>query len=68
MHAEHTAVVLDHCEVSLPSGQVDQLKHRAVATKHTIFQASSQLRAARIRLDEDVTLQQMQQRQGLSTD
>ena len=36
--------------------------------KHTAFQASSRLRAARIRLDEDLTPQQMQQRKGLSTD
>ena len=50
-----------------------QLKPRAmlveltsVAAKHTAFQASSRLRAARIRLDEDLTPQQMQQRRGLS--
>ena len=53
----------------------DQLKLRAVlveltlvAAKHTAFQASSRLRADRIRLDEDLTPQQMQQRRGLSTD
>ena len=53
----------------------DQLKPRAVlvelisvAAKHTAFQASSRLRAARIRLDEDLTPQQMKQRTGLSTD
>ena len=52
-----------------------QLKPRAVlvelmsvGAKHTTFQASSRLRAARIRLDEDLTPQQMQQRKGLSTD
>ena len=52
-----------------------QLKPRAVlvelmlvGAKHTAFQASSRLRAARIRLDEDLTPQQMQQRKGLSTD
>ena len=53
----------------------DQLKRRAVlveltsvAVKHTAFQASSWLRADRIRLHEDLTPQQVQQRRGLSTD
>ena len=53
----------------------DQLKPRAVlveltlvAAKHTAFQAASRLRADRIRLDEDLTAQQMQQRRGLFAD
>lgn len=54
----------------------DQLKPRAVlveltlvtvAAKHTAFQASCRLRADRIRLDEDFSPQQVQQRKGLST-
>ena len=40
----------------------------SVAAKHTAFQASSRLRASRIRLDEDLTPQQLKQRRGLSTD
>ncbi len=35
---------------------------------HRAFKASSRLRASRIRLDEDLTLQQMQQRKGLSSE
>ncbi|KAA6421234.1 MAG: hypothetical protein FRX49_08933 [Trebouxia sp. A1-2] len=53
----------------------DQCKPRAVlvellsvAAKHTAFQASRRLRAIRLRLDEDLTPQQMNQRRGLSTD
>ena len=53
----------------------DQHKPRAVlvellsvAAKHTAFQASSRLRTAGIRLDEDLTPVQMKQRRGLSTD
>ena len=52
-----------------------QLKPRAVlmelmsvGAKHTAFQASSRLRAAGMRLDEDLTPQQMSQCKGLSTD
>ena len=52
-----------------------QLKPRAVlvelisvAAKHTAFQASSRLRATKIRLAEDLTPQQLKQRKGLSTD
>ena len=40
----------------------------AVSAKHRAFQASKRLRAARIRLDDDLTPQQMQQRRGLSSD
>ena len=40
----------------------------SVAAKHTAFQASSRLRASKIRLDEDLTPQQLKQRRGLSTD
>jgi len=39
-----------------------------VSAKHRAFKASSRLRASRIRLDEDLTPQQMQQRKGLSSD
>ena len=39
-----------------------------VSAKHRAFKASSHLRANRIRLDEDLTTQQMQQRKGLSSD
>ncbi|DBA98167.1 TPA: hypothetical protein ACH3X1_014786 [Trebouxia sp. C0004] len=39
-----------------------------VSAKHRAFKASSRLRASRIRLDEDLTTQQMQQRKGLSSD
>ena len=52
-----------------------QLKPRAVlvelmsvGARHTAFQASSRLRAARIRLDEDLTPLHMSQRKVLSTD
>ncbi len=53
----------------------DQGKPRAVlvellsvAAKHTAFQASKRLRAMKVRLDEDLTPQQMKTRRGLSTD
>ncbi|KAA6425964.1 MAG: hypothetical protein FRX49_04339 [Trebouxia sp. A1-2] len=53
----------------------DQSKPRAVlvellsvAAKHTAFQASSRLRADSIRLDEDLTPQQMKQRRNMSVD
>jgi len=39
-----------------------------VSAKHKAFQASRRLRAARIRLDDDLSQQQMQQRRGLSSD
>jgi len=39
-----------------------------VAAKHTAFQASKRLRAMKVRLDEDLTPQQMKTRRGLSTD
>ncbi|KAA6428352.1 MAG: hypothetical protein FRX49_01947 [Trebouxia sp. A1-2] len=39
-----------------------------VAAKHTAFQASSRLRADSIRLDEDLTPQQMKQRRNMSVD
>ena len=40
----------------------------SVAAKHTAFQSSSRLRGMKIRLDEDLTPQQMKQRRGLSPD
>ena len=40
----------------------------SVAAKHTAFQASSRLRASKIRLDEDLTPQQLKQHWGLSID
>ncbi|DBA77442.1 TPA: hypothetical protein ACH3X1_009272 [Trebouxia sp. C0004] len=53
----------------------DQGKPRAVlvellsvAAKHTAFQASKPLRDLKIRLDEDLTPQQMKTRRGLSID
>ncbi|DBA90220.1 TPA: hypothetical protein ACH3X1_003518 [Trebouxia sp. C0004] len=53
----------------------DQGKPRAVlvellsvAAKHTAFQASKRLRAVKVRLDEDLTPQQMHTCRGLSTD
>ncbi|DBA89192.1 TPA: hypothetical protein ACH3X1_016342 [Trebouxia sp. C0004] len=53
----------------------DQGKPRAVlvellfvAAKHIAFQASNRLRDLKIRLDEDLTPQQMKTRRGLSTD
>ena len=53
----------------------DQGKPRAVlvellsvAAKHTAFQASKRLGAMKVRLDEDLTPQQMKTRRGLSTD
>ncbi|DBA99905.1 TPA: hypothetical protein ACH3X1_013789 [Trebouxia sp. C0004] len=53
----------------------DQGKPRAVlvellyvAAKHIAFQASKRLRDLKIRLDEDLTPQQMKTRRGLSTD
>ncbi|DBB01797.1 TPA: hypothetical protein ACH3X1_000412 [Trebouxia sp. C0004] len=39
-----------------------------VAAKHTAFQASKRLRDLRIRLDEDLTPEQMKTGRGLSTD
>jgi len=39
-----------------------------VSDKHRAFKASNRLRANCIRLDEDLTTQQMQQRKGLSSD
>ena len=39
-----------------------------VSAKHRAFKASSRLRASHVRLDEDLTPQQMQQRKGLSSD
>ena len=53
----------------------DQTKPRAilvellsVAAEHTAFQSSSRLRGMKIRLDEDLTPQQMKQRRDLSPD
>ena len=40
----------------------------SVSSKHVAFQASSRLRAAGIRLDEDLTPKQMQGRRDLSSD
>lgn len=40
----------------------------SVSAKHRAFQASKRLRAACIRLDDDLSQQQMQQRKGLSSD
>ena len=61
--------------IAWASGAAAQKKPRAVlvelttvSAKHRAFKASSRLRASRIRLDEDLTPQQMQQRKGLSTD
>ncbi|DBA87720.1 TPA: hypothetical protein ACH3X1_004723 [Trebouxia sp. C0004] len=53
----------------------DQSKPRAalvellsVAAQHTAFQASKRLRDVKIRLDENLTPQQMETQRGLSTD
>ena len=40
----------------------------SVSAKHRAFQASKRLRATHIRLDDDLSPQQMQQRRGLSSD
>ena len=59
----------------LGKGKQDQSKPRAilvellsVAAKHTAFKSSSRLRGMKIRLNEDLTPQQMTQRRGLSPD
>ncbi|DBA80864.1 TPA: hypothetical protein ACH3X1_008073 [Trebouxia sp. C0004] len=44
------------------------VKLLSVAAKHIAFQASKRLRGLKIRLDEDLTPQQMKTRRGLSAD
>ncbi|DBA85832.1 TPA: hypothetical protein ACH3X1_005381 [Trebouxia sp. C0004] len=70
-----SAAPLVSCAYRLGKWKVAQKKPRAVlvelttmSAKHRAFKASSRLRASRIRLDEDLTTQQMQQRKGLSSD
>ncbi|DBA87940.1 TPA: hypothetical protein ACH3X1_004928 [Trebouxia sp. C0004] len=73
--APSSASPLVSCAYRLGKWKAAQRKPRAVlvelttvSAKHRAFKASSRLRASRIRLDEDLTPQQMQQRKGLSTD
>ncbi|DBA97119.1 TPA: hypothetical protein ACH3X1_014889 [Trebouxia sp. C0004] len=73
--APSSAAPLVSCAYRLGKWKAAQRKPRAVlvelttvSAKHRAFKASSRLRASRIRLDEDLTPQQMQQRKGLSTD
>ncbi len=70
-----SAAPLVSCAYRLGKWKAAQKKPRAVlvelttvSAKHRAFKASSRLRANRIRLDEDLTSQQMQQRKGLSSD
>ena len=69
-----SAAPLVSCAYRLGKWKVAQKQPRAVlvelttvSAKHRAFKASSRLRASRIRLDEDLTTQQMQQRKGLSS-
>ncbi len=71
----NSAAPLVSCAYRLGKWKAAQKKPRAVlvelttvSAKHRAFKASSRLRANRIRLDEDLTTQQMQQRKGLSSD
>ncbi len=73
--APSSAAPVVSCAYRLGKWKAAQKKPRAVlvelttvSAKHRAFKASSRLRASRIRLDEDLTPQQMQQRKGLSTD
>ncbi|DBA82162.1 TPA: hypothetical protein ACH3X1_007149 [Trebouxia sp. C0004] len=73
--APSSAAPLVSCACRLGKWKAAQRKSRAVlvelttvSAKHRALKASSRLRASRIRLDEDLTPQQMQQRKGLSTD
>ncbi|DBA74977.1 TPA: hypothetical protein ACH3X1_010320 [Trebouxia sp. C0004] len=68
-------LIKDRPAFRLGKWKQDQGKPRAVlvellsvAAKHTVFQASKRLRAVKVRLDEDLTPQQMHTRRGLSTD
>ena len=70
-----SAAPLVSCAYRLGKWKAAQKKPRAVlvelttvSAKHRAFKASSRLRASHIRLDEDLTPQQMQQRKGLSSD
>ena len=70
-----SAAPLVSCAYRLGKWKAAQTKPRAVlvelttvSAKHRAFKASSRLRANRIRLDEDLTPQQMRQRKGLSSD
>lgn len=51
---------------STPRAVLEELL--SVAAKHTAFQASKRHRAIKIRLDDDLTPQQMKIRRSLSTD
>ena len=73
--AEFAPFRLVSCAYRLSKWKAAQKKPRAVlvelttvSAKHRAFKASSRLRASHIRLDEDLTPQQMQQRKGLSSD
>ncbi|DBB18186.1 TPA: hypothetical protein ACH3X3_003159 [Trebouxia sp. C0006] len=70
-----SAAPLVSCAYRLGKWKAAQKKRRAVlvelttlSAKHRAFKASSRLRASHIRLDEEITPQQMQQRKGLSSD
>ena len=70
-----SAAPLVSCAYRLGKWKAAQKKPRAVlvelttvSAKHRAFKASSRLRASHIRLDEDLTPQQMHQRKGLSSD
>ena len=70
-----SAAPLVSCGYRLGKWKAAQTKPRAVlvelttvSAKHRAFKASSRLRANSIRLDEDLTPQQMRQRKGLSSD
>jgi len=70
-----SASPLVSCAYRLGRWKATQKKPRAVlveltsiSAKQKAFQASRRLRATRVRLDDDLTPQQMQQRRGLSSD
>ena len=63
-----SAYCLGEWKQGQPKPRAVLVKLMSIGAKHTAFQASSRLRAARIRLDEDLSPQQMQQHKGLSTD
>ena len=70
-----SASPLVSCACRLGKWKVAQKKPRAVlvelttvSAKQRAFKASSRFRASRMRLDEDLTTQQMQQRKGLSAE
>jgi len=70
-----SAAPLVSCADRLGKWKAAQQRPKAVlvelttlSAKHKAFKASSRLRAIRIRLDEALTPQQMQQHRGLSSD